>query len=471
MSEIVLVLDEQGHLLDLNAAARAAFTLTSRAALGKPLDALFAPGAELLRHCASAPSAPSAPSDPLAHTAWTLRDAAGGRTFEARVTPRRHRSGHLGVPLVVHLVVLDDVTARVQAEEALRASEERLRQAFEAAPIGVLLLDLDGRILQVNRAFRDLIGYGRAELLGRTLADFTHPEDVGKGARLAASALAGALTSYKVEQRFLKKSRDLLWAELTMTLIHARRARPRARPRPARRPRGPRGPPGDRRAAPHRRRGAWPRHRPAHARRGAARRRLGDRLRRGLRPRALPPAIETALFRVALEALNNTRKHAGATRARLALTRTPHAVRLEVGDYGRGFDPSAPRSADAVGHIGLHEMQDRITLLGGAFTLESRPGAGTHIRAEIPLPATDETTAAHAEARLAAAEHADHVVQTDAGALPIHTRGAGVAVSRPVRAVRAARTERMGDSEGAADEHDRQDPAAVRRDADAAARP
>ncbi|HZS02477.1 MAG TPA: GAF domain-containing protein [Chloroflexota bacterium] len=105
-----------------------------------------------------------------------------------------------------------------------------------------------------------------------------------------------------------------------------------------------------------------------------------------LGPERLPPAVETALFRVAQEALTNVRKHAATTRVHLGLRRKGRAVRLEVRDWGRGFLPAAARADSGPGErVGLAGMQERVALLGGRCRVQSRPGAGTRIVAEIPL--------------------------------------------------------------------------------------
>jgi signal transduction histidine kinase len=102
----------------------------------------------------------------------------------------------------------------------------------------------------------------------------------------------------------------------------------------------------------------------------------------------LPPPIETALFRVAQEALMNVHKHAGTTRVQMTLRRRGPRVRLEVRDQGAGFRPAAASAGTGPGErVGLTGMQERVALLGGRCTVRSRPGAGTRVVAELPLPA------------------------------------------------------------------------------------
>ena len=100
----------------------------------------------------------------------------------------------------------------------------------------------------------------------------------------------------------------------------------------------------------------------------------------------LPAAVETVVYRVVMEALTNIRKHAQTTRAHLGIQRHAHGLELVVQDWGCGFDLSAPpRGAGPGERVGLHGMRERIAMLGGRWSIESQPGIGTRVRAEIPL--------------------------------------------------------------------------------------
>ena len=104
----------------------------------------------------------------------------------------------------------------------------------------------------------------------------------------------------------------------------------------------------------------------------------------------LPVAIETALFRIAQEAITNVRKHAEARRVRVTLDRLEGRARLCIRDWGRGFDPAAPRIGGGPSEqVGLNSMQERVGLLGGSFRVQSRPGIGALVTVEVPLPAED----------------------------------------------------------------------------------
>lgn len=95
---------------------------------------------------------------------------------------------------------------------------------------------------------------------------------------------------------------------------------------------------------------------------------------------AAPLAVKEALYRIAQEALNNVIKHAQATRVELCLDQTETGLTLDVRDNGVGFDAAGPFP----GHLGLMSMRERAEHLGGVFTIESAPGAGSLIRVHIP---------------------------------------------------------------------------------------
>jgi PAS domain S-box-containing protein len=91
--------------------------------------------------------------------------------------------------------------------------------------------------------------------------------------------------------------------------------------------------------------------------------------------------IKEALYRITQEALNNTVKHARASRIDLRLQCSEGALRLEIADDGVGFDPDRAYP----GHLGLKSMRERVVQLGGELVIESASGEGTVVRVSVPL--------------------------------------------------------------------------------------
>jgi PAS domain S-box-containing protein len=99
-------------------------------------------------------------------------------------------------------------------------------------------------------------------------------------------------------------------------------------------------------------------------------------------PPHLPKDISLCLFRVAQEALHNAVKHSGADRFTVDLSAIPGEVRLQVADAGKGFNIEAAKKNRG---LGLVSMQERVHLVHGRFSIESKPGKGTKILAFVPL--------------------------------------------------------------------------------------
>jgi len=91
--------------------------------------------------------------------------------------------------------------------------------------------------------------------------------------------------------------------------------------------------------------------------------------------------IKEAFYRIAQEALNNTAKHARATRIDLRLLCSEGRMTLLVQDNGAGFDPGG----QFPGHLGLKSMRERIARLGGSFQVDSAPGQGTRVQAQVKV--------------------------------------------------------------------------------------
>ena len=101
----------------------------------------------------------------------------------------------------------------------------------------------------------------------------------------------------------------------------------------------------------------------------------------------LPAHVETALYRIAQEALQNVAKHAGASAVRLELGADAGSARLVVADDGMGFDVDAPREAGRPHAYGLVGMQERAALAGARLTVASTPGRGTTVTVDVPYSA------------------------------------------------------------------------------------
>ncbi len=101
----------------------------------------------------------------------------------------------------------------------------------------------------------------------------------------------------------------------------------------------------------------------------------------------MPPDVELVLYRIAQEALSNVAKHAQASQVEIRLTRRGRTVRMFIEDDGCGFDTETAAESHQ-SRLGLFGMKERLSLIGGAFGIESTPGNGTRVSAQVRLPAS-----------------------------------------------------------------------------------
>jgi len=100
----------------------------------------------------------------------------------------------------------------------------------------------------------------------------------------------------------------------------------------------------------------------------------------------LAPILENAIYRIAQEALTNARAHSGSREVWVSLRQRGDKVRIEVKDFGVGFDPKAAHE----NRYGLRGIRERARLLGGKCRIQSKPGRGTTVVVELPVVAREE---------------------------------------------------------------------------------
>jgi len=112
------------------------------------------------------------------------------------------------------------------AEMGLHEVQARFESAFTSAPIGMALVDLDGRCLQVNDALCRITGHTRDQLKATTFRAMTHPEDADRDADLARELLDGRIPSYQTEKRYRHAWGHYFWVLLTKSLVRDVRGKP-----------------------------------------------------------------------------------------------------------------------------------------------------------------------------------------------------------------------------------------------------
>ena len=159
---------------------------------------------------------------------WDL--VARGQRVDAEGVRRRKDGSRLYVALVMVpfrvpgaetavYAIYRDITQHKQAEDALRASEEQFRAAFENSAIGMAITNLEGCFVRVNRAFCDITGYSEAELRPLNWLSITYPDDRERNLDLRKRMLAGELPHFVVETRYITKRSDTVWVRNSTSLL------------------------------------------------------------------------------------------------------------------------------------------------------------------------------------------------------------------------------------------------------------
>jgi len=99
----------------------------------------------------------------------------------------------------------------------------------------------------------------------------------------------------------------------------------------------------------------------------------------------LESARRTVLYRVAQEALTNVGRHAQASQAQVKIQKLDGAIRMKIKDNGKGFQAERLSRGKKHQRLGLLGMRERVEMVNGNFTVESAPGKGTTIQAQIPF--------------------------------------------------------------------------------------
>jgi PAS domain S-box-containing protein len=117
---------------------------------------------------------------------------------------------------VEQLAVTHDITERKKTEERIRKGERKFRAIYEQAPTGIAILDsISGQFRQINKKYCDIAGYSAKEMLDRSFQDITHPDDLQTDLENMQQLLAGQISSFQMEKRYIRKNGEVIWVNLT----------------------------------------------------------------------------------------------------------------------------------------------------------------------------------------------------------------------------------------------------------------
>ena len=127
----------------------------------------------------------------------------------------RDEAGH---PCFMQGLLLD-ISGQKRKEEILQKSESKFRTIFERVAVGIALVSIDGQLVEINPALREMLGYGEEELRNRVFNEFIHPEDAAIDVDLDQELIAGKRDHYQIEKRFIRKDGGVVWCQLNVSLV------------------------------------------------------------------------------------------------------------------------------------------------------------------------------------------------------------------------------------------------------------
>jgi diguanylate cyclase (GGDEF)-like protein/PAS domain S-box-containing protein len=119
----------------------------------------------------------------------------------------------------VRSLSLRNESERVKSEVALARAEARFRTVFEGAPLGIVVVDVDGTLRETNAAFDLMLGYERRELVGMTMRDLSDDSDRERTLEAFGALVRGEVSSYEHEMRYKRKNGSTLWADVSVTYV------------------------------------------------------------------------------------------------------------------------------------------------------------------------------------------------------------------------------------------------------------
>jgi diguanylate cyclase (GGDEF)-like protein/PAS domain S-box-containing protein len=195
--DAIVTVDDAGRIWSWNEGARRTFGYLPEEAIGAPLSVVLPGGLP--------------PEGEVVE--------ADARADDGRVVPvELSVSSYEYIGFTYRLAILRDISERRAAQAAAAVADRRFRTAFDAAPIGMVLVALDGTIMQANEAMARIVGYDRSELVGMHYAAITHPDDLAADEE-ASRRLLETQRPTRLEKRYRRSDGNLVWVALSVSIV------------------------------------------------------------------------------------------------------------------------------------------------------------------------------------------------------------------------------------------------------------
>ncbi len=206
-SDFILVLDLQGKIVDVNESLCQEFGYQKRELIGTLVDQLIDP--DQLKEMPIR-------YQELYHGDHILSDRLmvkkNGTHIEVQANVKKVQENKI-------LVIARDVTKLKEVQKQIQLSEATFRSVFESSALGMAIVTLDGKWMRANRYLCSMVGYSEEEMLSFDFMAITHPDDREIGIEFLKKCLTGEIDSYKREKRYIDKSGEIIWVNVSVSLV------------------------------------------------------------------------------------------------------------------------------------------------------------------------------------------------------------------------------------------------------------
>jgi PAS domain S-box-containing protein len=205
--DLIFVLSREGVFIESHCGSHADLLMRPEEFMGRAMEDVLPPEMTRLFRAAFERTAGT---HEVVEVDYLLPVNGDQRHFESRLV--RRDDGAI-------VAVVRNVTERHRAASKLRDSEQQFRVAFTHSAIGMALVSLDGHFLQVNHTLCQMLGYSETELLSTDFQSLTVTEDLAPDLAYVRKAIAGGISHFEIEKRYLHKDGRIIWALLTAALV------------------------------------------------------------------------------------------------------------------------------------------------------------------------------------------------------------------------------------------------------------
>ncbi|MGB8293839.1 MAG: PAS domain S-box protein [Polyangia bacterium] len=214
--DAIIIVGHAGTILHWNQAAERIFGYTRDEVLGRDLHKLIVPPRSHQVHGKALPAFHASDEAAAVHKAIELtaiRKSGEEFPVELSLASTRLDDQWCAVGIV------RDVTERKRREAALHESERRFQMTFDQSAVGMAMVGVDGKMLQVNRRLCEIVGYPADELVKLRFQDLTHPDDLAADLDIHRAMRSGEQASLLREKRYLHKDGSIVWIKLAVTAV------------------------------------------------------------------------------------------------------------------------------------------------------------------------------------------------------------------------------------------------------------